>query len=66
MNPKPKASPDTRDLLRLPEAAQRLGVSTRTLRVLRAAGRVPVIQVSPHRIAFDPVDLDRYIAQQRR
>ena len=53
-------------LLPLHTASQILSISTRTLRVLIEKGAIPVIRVSPRRVAIHPNDLDAYIAQQRQ
>jgi excisionase family DNA binding protein len=59
--------PTRRDpLVPLRAAASRLSISLRTLRVLIAAGSLPVIRVSPRRLAIDPVDLEHYIEKCRQ
>lgn len=63
---KSTAAARERDLLNREAAARRICVSVRTLDTLVAAGRIPVIRVSPRRVAFDPADLDRYVARHRR
>ena len=55
-----------RPLLPLPVAAIYLSLGLRTLKTLIAAGKIPVVRVSPRRIAIDPRDLDAYVDQQRR
>jgi excisionase family DNA binding protein len=52
-------------LSRRPAAAY-LTIGERTLKTLVASGAIPVVQVSPGRIAFRISDLDAYIAAQRR
>lgn len=53
-------------LLPLPDAAAILNIAPRTLRSIAARGEIRVIHPSPGRVAFDPRDLEAYIAQQRR
>ena len=49
------------------EAADRLGISTRTLDRLMSDGRGPsVIEISPRRLGFLETDLDAFIASRRR
>jgi predicted DNA-binding transcriptional regulator AlpA len=49
------------------EAADRLGISTRTLDRLMSDGRGPsVIELSPRRLGFLEADLDAFIARRRR
>ena len=59
-------TPPRQGLLQLRQAADHLSVSLRTLRSLIATGRIAVIRVSPGRVAIDPEDLNRYVAQQRQ
>ncbi len=52
-------------LLPLPLAAEHLSIGLRTLKARIAAGSIPVVRVSPGRVAIDPRDLDAYITAQR-
>ena len=52
-------------LLTIRDVATRLSISTRTLRSLIAAGRLPVVRVSPGRVAIDPRDLEDYLSRNR-
>ena len=56
---------DGRPLMPLPTAAEYLSVGLRTLKSLIAAGEIPVVRVSPRRVAIDPLDLDAYIQSRR-
>lgn len=56
---------DTRRLRSFSEVHRQLNVSPRTLRSLMAASAISFIRVSPRRIAFDPADVEAYIARQR-
>jgi excisionase family DNA binding protein len=56
--PKTYVSP----LLTLEEAARYLRIEERTMRSIRQRGEIPVVRVSPGRIAFRIEDLDAYIA----
>jgi excisionase family DNA binding protein len=53
-------------LLTPAEAAETLRISTRHVRRLVAAGRLPSIQVSERITVFDRDELDRFIAEARR
>jgi excisionase family DNA binding protein len=55
--PKTHVSP----LLTLEEAARYLRIEERTMRSIRQRGEIPVVRVSPGRIAFRTSDLDAYI-----
>lgn len=66
MEKRHEAMNDDCRLLKIPEAAERLSVSVRTLRALIESGKLPVIRISSRRVAVDPSDIDRYIAQQRK
>ncbi len=55
-----------RPLRTVAEAAAQLSIGVRTLKALLAAGAIPVVRVSPGRVAIHPDDLDAYIARQRR
>lgn len=57
--------PVERRLITLPEAAEILGISLRTLRALMDRGALPFIRPSARRVAIDVRDLDRYIDAQR-
>jgi excisionase family DNA binding protein len=48
-------------LIRAPKAAELLGIETRTLYNWVAAGRVPVVRLSPRTIRFDPEALRAWI-----
>lgn len=50
--------------LRIEQAAERLGVSTKTVRRLISAGDIPAIKVATC-VRIDPADLDRYVAAHR-
>ena len=45
----------------LPEAAHYLRIEERSMRSIRQRGEIPVVRVSPGRIAFRRADLDAYI-----
>ncbi len=53
-------------LLTVPEAANELSVSVRTLRTLISLGRISVVRVSSRRVAIDPRDIRSYIERQRK
>lgn len=55
----------TESLLTMKEAADRLGISERTMRSVRASGALPVVRPSPGRIAVTPEDLRQYIEDRR-
>ena len=61
MSTQQEAGQRPRVLLGLSDAAYRLSLSRRTLQSLIAQKKIPVVRVSPRRIAIDPTDLDRYI-----
>lgn len=50
--------------LRIKQAAEHLGVSTKTVRRLISAGDIPVIKVATC-VRIDLADLDRYVAAHR-
>ena len=52
-------------LLSEDEAAQRLLLSPRTLRDLRAKGMIRYIRTSPRKIAYTPDDIAEFIAKHR-
>jgi excisionase family DNA binding protein len=52
------------NLLRLPEAADMLGVSLSTVRRLVDGGWLRVVRLSPGRVAIDSAELDRYVRAQ--
>jgi hypothetical protein len=54
-----------RRLLPLPAAATMLSVGLRTLRTIIATGAIPVVRVSPRRVAIDLRDLTAYIDARR-
>ncbi|MCA9315763.1 MAG: helix-turn-helix domain-containing protein [Planctomycetes bacterium] len=62
----PPAPQPARPLLPLPQAATYLSIGLRTLKGLIAAGELPIVRVSPRRVAIDPRDLDAYVASRRR
>lgn len=53
-----------RSLLKPDQAAERLAISTRTLRKLRREGKLHYIRVRSG-IRYDPDDLDRYVEGAR-
>lgn len=55
-------------LLSYREAADRLGLSTRSLQRLVDAGRVMAYRLGPNggRVRFAPEDLDRYVERCRK
>lgn len=55
----------TLPLLTYPEAADRLRVSTKTLRRLVAAGTIPAVRISVGSVRFDVADLDAYLAARK-
>jgi excisionase family DNA binding protein len=50
-------------LIRAREAAEFLGINTRTLYQWVAANRVPVVRLSPRTIRFDPQALQSWIEE---
>lgn len=60
----PAASHEPR-MLALPEAAQVLGISVRTLRTQIARGALKVVRPSPKRVVVDRRDLEAFIAANR-
>ena len=52
-------------LLTAAEAARLLAVSLRTFRGLIAAGKLPVIRLSPRSVRIDPGDLQTFIEERR-
>ena len=52
-------------LLTITEAAERITVSSRTLRTLIAMRKIPIVRVSARRVAIHPADLDAFIARRR-
>ena len=52
-------------LMPLKEAAEVLSVSLRTIQVVVAAGDLPVVRVSPRRLAVHPDDLRDFIRRRR-
>lgn len=48
--------------LSVPDVAEELGVSVRTVRRWIAAGRLPILRPSPRCIRVDPAELDRLLA----
>lgn len=52
------------DLLTEAEAASLLHVSERTLRTIRAQGKIRYIRPSPRKVAYDRADLAAYLAEQ--
>lgn len=60
--PRPARPDDGREVLTLSEVAERLRVSTRTVRRLAAAGRLRVIHPSPGRTCITRRELAAYIA----
>ncbi len=61
----PRNRKGRRLVLQLPEAAELLGVSTRTLRTQLAAGKIPTVRIG-RRVGVLVKDLDRFIAENRR
>lgn len=59
------APPAERRMLTLPEAAEFLGISLRTLRCQIARQALKVVRASPHRVVVDRKDLEAYIAANR-
>lgn len=59
--------PESRRMRLLPvdEAAERLSISTRSLRNLIALGKLRVVRVTPRRIAIGEDDLNAYIEAHR-
>ncbi len=53
------------NLLTAKEAAGRLNVCLRTLRMLIASGAIPVIRLSPRSLRIHPDDLDEFIEKRR-
>ena len=49
------------NLIRAAQAAEQIGIETRTLYQWVAAGRVPVVRLSPRTIRFDPEALQAWI-----
>ncbi len=54
------------ELLTLPEAAQRLRVSRRTVERLIAAGRIRVLHPTPGRTVIAEREIEAYLAWLRR
>ena len=54
-----------RYLRTLRESAHYLTLGERTLKSLIAAGKIPVVRLSPRRIAIDVRDLEAYVASRR-
>lgn len=50
--------------LKIKQAAEHLGVSTKTVRRLIDTGDIPVIRVATC-VRINPADLDRYVAANR-
>lgn len=59
------AALDTRPLLTTPQAAERLGVSARTVRNILERGELDTVVVGEKSRRITPASLDAYIARRR-
>jgi excisionase family DNA binding protein len=50
----------------IPEVAEELRLSVRTVRTLISAGKIATIRVSTRKLVIDPRDLDVYTKSRRR
>lgn len=62
----PEAAPILRRMLRTPEAAAYCGSSASTFEKLRLSGGGPGYLKLGRRVVYDPTDLDRWLAANRR
>ena len=51
--------------LTIAEAAEYVGLSVSTLRIMRQQGRIPYVQPSPRRIFFERAELERWLEARR-
>lgn len=63
---KPETVATQRRMLRAPEAAEYLSLSTSTLAKMRLAGNGPRFIKWARRVAYDPADLEKWLADKRR
>ena len=61
MSPRATSSTTTENLISKREAAERLGVSIRTLENLMAARALSFVRVAKRRIGFRPADVEQFI-----
>lgn len=57
----PKITPTIRRLMTIADAAERLGVSTKTIRKRIATGELPAYRIGPRAIRVDQDDVDRLL-----
>lgn len=56
---------DTTALLSPAQVATRLGLSTKAVRRLATAGKLPAVRLSERVIRFEPEDVEAFIASKR-
>ncbi|MEZ6009747.1 MAG: helix-turn-helix domain-containing protein [Planctomycetota bacterium] len=61
-----RPSEEDAPLLSVPDVAEHLGVSVRTVRAWIAAGRLAVVRLGPRCVRIEPAEVRRLVEEARR